>query len=526
MSLIDLFRPAPKPVEDPAVELLQEALADLELSMEDQGWRRLGAEADKEFSREGLARAAKSARIFAVANPLIKRGLAVRQAYVHGQGVEIRAHADGTEDGQQDVNAVVQAWWNDSRNRNGVTGPQAHETLERALGTDGNVFIASFTDPRTGNVQLRTIPFDDMQEVLSNPEDRTEPWYYLRRWTAERVVDGQRRTEQMAAYYPALSYFPGSRPQTIGGIEVRWDSPVYHVKVNALDSWTFGIGDAYSVLPWARAHRDFLSDWAILMKSLSQFAWKSTGGSRSKSQALRDKIARRSAPMPGNENTVGATVLLPEDTSFEAIPKSGAVIDSESGRPLATMVAAGLEVPVTTLLSDPGQTGARAVAETLNLPTRLAMQQRQSVWTEAYRALAEHAIRAAVRAPAGPLHGTITRDRFSDREVIHIAGDQNADDLVVEAIWPDLTDTAMNDLIDAIKTADDTGKMPPLETLRLLLAALGVRNAEDIIRKATDEDGNLIDQDASAGRVAVRAFRRGQDPASALGYGVPAETGE
>lgn len=39
-----------------------------------------------------------------IANPLIKRGLNVRAAYIHGQDVGITTRADGTE-GMQDVNS-------------------------------------------------------------------------------------------------------------------------------------------------------------------------------------------------------------------------------------------------------------------------------------------------------------------------------------------------------------------------------------------------------------------------------------
>ena len=155
------------------------------------------------------------------------------------------------------------------------------------------------------------------------------------------------------AYYPALRYRPTTRPRFIDEHEVMWDAPVLHVSVNRLDGWKFGIGDAYASLSWARGYKDFLADWATLVKALSQFAFRaSTKGS--KAQKLRERIARRpttTAP-DGNPNSVGATMVTGEDVTFEAIPKTGATIDSESGRPLAAMIAAGLDIPVTILLAD------------------------------------------------------------------------------------------------------------------------------------------------------------------------------
>lgn len=500
------------------VEILKESVADLQLAMEDAGWQRLAADGEREFTRDGLGTVARTARVMAVSHPLIKRGLNLRQAYVFGQGVAVQARATGETTGQQDVNTVIQAFWGDEGNRAALTGDQAQEQLERALGTDGNVFLACFTSPLTGRVQVRSVPFDEVVEVLTNPEDRKDPWFYRRQWTTRGMNEqGRLITTIRTDYYPALGYYPRSRPKFIEGRPVHWDSPVYHVKVNHLDGWLFGIGDAYAALAWARAYKDFLADWAVLVKSLSQFAWRATTNG-SKAQKLRQALARRptGTPPAGNENTVGATAVTGPDVTLEAIPKTGATIDSESGRPLATMIAAALDVPVTTLLSDPGQTGARAVAETLNLPTRLAMQQRQTVWAETYRAVLAHVILQAVKAPRGPLKGTISRDEMTDRERVTLTGDNDGDDTTIEVVFPSLDDTPVSALIEAIAKADGTGKMPPVETLKLLLHALGVRDADEIVDAATDDDGRWIDPLVTAGQAAVDAYRRGEDPAAVV----------
>ncbi|MEV7962402.1 hypothetical protein [Oerskovia paurometabola] len=503
-----------------AVELLQEGMADLELMLEDRGWESLTRSGETEFSRDGLGRAARVARVMAVQNPLIKRGLGVRQAYVWGQGVQIQARATGKNEqnkSEQDVNRVVQAFLDDPGNRAAFTGDQAQEELERALGTDGNLLIAGFTSPRTGFVQARSIPFDEITDIIANPDDRDDPWYYKRVWT-ERTVDptaSRLVTMSRTAYYPAMTYRPRLRPKSIDGHPVMWDAPIYHVSVNRLDGWAFGIGDAYAALPWARAYKDFLADWATLVKALSQFAWK-VSAKGSKSQAARRALARRPAghAPDGNENNVGATVNVGEGNTLEAIPKTGATIDSESGRPLAAMVAAALDVPVTTLMADPGQTGARAVAETLNLPTRLAMQQRQSLWAEAYRAILQYVIHQATKAPQGPLTGTITRDEFTGRESLVLAGDT---DTTIEIEWPPLDEVPVSTIVEAIAKADSTRKLPPIQIAKLLLSAFGVKDADEILDDLTDDDGNWLDPYRHVGDALTSAFRRGKNPAGLLG---------
>ncbi len=492
-------------------EILAESLADLELALEDEGWQRLTLDATQQFSRQGLARAAQVARVSTIAHPLLKRGLNLRTGYIWGGGCEIAAR-------DKDVNAVVQAFLDDPGNRRAFTGEQARARSESALFTDGNRFVVLFTNPATGRVQVRTIPFDEIQDVITNPDDASEPWFYERQWV-QRVVDratGTTTLKQQKAYYPAMGYAPFRRQQFIDGWPVLWDAPVYHVKVNDLDGWTFGIGDAYAALTWARSYRDFLADWAVLMKSLSQFAWRATSKG-SKAAALRQKLARRpgtttDAPA-GNPNTVGATAALPPDVSLEAIPKSGATIDSGSGRPLAAMIASALGLPVTMLLADPGVTGARATAETLDTPTELEMNGRRGIWTEALQTICGYVIAQSVKASGGALKGTVTKDPRTGAETVELAGDGDA---TVDITWPDLTETPIDVLFKALSAADSMQIVPPLTLLRLVLAALHVQDADEIIDSVTDAEGNFISPAANAGQAAVDAFNDGQDPAEVV----------
>ena len=66
------------------VEVLQEAFVDLQRAMEDRGWTELTAAGEQAFTREGLRTMARINRVQLVANPLIKRGMAIRCSYIHG----------------------------------------------------------------------------------------------------------------------------------------------------------------------------------------------------------------------------------------------------------------------------------------------------------------------------------------------------------------------------------------------------------------------------------------------------------
>jgi hypothetical protein len=501
-------------------ELLAESVADLERGLYEPGWIRALAIAELEFAPEALVQMRAICRLFALKNPLIKRGLLLRSAYVWGGGVEVTARANGRgHDGEQDVQGVIAAFLADPGNQRAVTGPEAADQLERSgLGTEGEVFITCFTRPRTGEVQVRTIPPDEIVDIISNPEDASEPWFYWRRWNKSTInyEQGTTTTQVVEAVYPCIDYRPaGTRPNRIGKVKIEWSAPVLHVAVNRPRGWQRGIPDSYAAIDWSKAYTEFLTDWARLMKSLSRYAWKATTKGSAAAQ-VRARIAQAPSrsDVTGEPLAAGATALLSPDAALEAINKSGATIDAESGRPLAMMVASALGVPVTMLLADPGQTGARATAETLDQPTELEMGQRRKLWESAYRRLCTYVVVEAVRAPEGALKGVLRRDAYG-RETLALAGDTAVD---VDIVWPDLDDTDVAQAVEAIVKAAGTGVIPPEQVLRLLLAALGVRNVDVLVEAMLDEDGSFVwptGPPLGIGGDAANRERNGLDPADA-----------
>lgn len=500
MGLFDRFRPAP----DPMVEVLSESVRDLSLQVEDRGWKRLGSDDEGTMTRDALVQSAQDGRALAVAHPLVRRGINLRTSYVHGQGgPQISVESD-----DPNVAEVVQQWWTASENQNALTGPEARARLERSLSTDGNVFIASFTNPVDGRVTNRTIPFEQITRIVTNPEDRGQVWFYERTYT--KRAEAFATTEQsVTVLYPDLAYAPGVRPHSIQGMRVLWDQPVRHVKVNDLDGWEYGIGDTFSVAPYARGYRDFLNDWLRLMKSLSQFAWRGTAEGK-RAQKARQALARAQQGVPGNDGSVGATYVSAPGEGLEAIPKTGATIDADSGRPILAMIAAGLDVPVTMLSTDPGITGARSTAETLDEPMHRAMRARQDVWTGVFVDLAEYRIEQAIRA--GKLPGSVVRDPWTNTDHAELNGETP----IIHCDWPDLSTSSVDEAVAAIKDADATGKLPPLVIARLLLTALGVEDMDTILEELTDDEGQWRDPYATAGQALVNAFQNGTDPSQLL----------
>jgi hypothetical protein len=500
-------------------EILSESIADLERALIEPGWVRMLAQGDIEFAPDAMVQMRAICRLFAIKNPLIKRGLGLRSAYVWGGGLEITARANGKEAGEQDVQAVVNTFLDDPGNMRAVTGAEARDQLERSgLGTEGEVFMVCFTRPVTGEVSVRTISPDEIVDVICNPDDYSEPWYYLRRWTEDRfdTQAGTHKISQREQYYPCIDYIPKSRPSMLGQVAVRWDAPVLHVAANRPRGWKRGLPDSYAAVDWSRAYKEFLEDWARLMKALSRYAWKATTPGKAATQ-VKAKIAQAPSvsDFSGTPNAAGSTVILSPDAALEAINKSGATIDSESGRPLAMMVASALGVPVTMLLADPGQTGARATAETLDRPTELEMTQRRELWGGVYLRLIRFVIARSTQAPSGLLQGKATVDEYG-RENVVLAGDT---DQTVDVVWPELDDSDPAAMVESITKAAGVGVIPPEVLLRLFLNAFGVRNADALVESMIDEDGTFIWPSTppmgGQGGAAANLARNGGDAATA-----------
>lgn len=489
-------------------ELLAERLAELELALEDEGWTRLGLQMETEFTRTGLDRIIALSRLMAIKNPLIKRGVEVKSFYVWGGGVEISADDDRVNDD------VVQPLLDDRGNRDELFSAQARLLADQALTTDGQLMLVLFPNQITGAVSVRSIDVSEVREIACNPDDARQPWFYQRVWTEQPEPFGT-RTQQMEAWYPDWRYRPtpaqmrtwDTRAERATGRPVQWQSPIMHVRTGQQRSMRFGVPEPYAAIDWARAYKLFLEDWATIVRSLSRFAWELTTKRRPSQAAAR---LGTSVTTPGARETnpspvAGAIAAMTEGSSLKAIPKTDAVVDSEDGVWLAKMVAAALHLPYPVLMGDPDM-GNLATAKTLDRPTELAMMSRQELWADVYRDLCSFAVDWAVRAPRGPLTGTIS----------YVDGNETVtvDDRTINVDFPPILEVDIKDLVEAIKLAHDTGLPDPVDILRLLLVALGVDDVDEKI--AEFPDAYAARQDEMARR-AVAAFRRGEDPVATVG---------
>lgn len=481
------------------VSLFSERIAELELAVEDQGWDRVSQEGEREFSREFLRRIVAFSRLMFLKNPLINRGVTVQAYYVFGQGVSIGAQADA-------VDGVIQAFMDDRQNQAELTSHSARTMKEQALQIDGNVFLVLFTSAATGRVRVRSLPTDEVAEIVANPEDAKEPWFYVRQWTQQAFdpVSGQRNAEAKKAYYPDWRYRPSRQPTRIGEHDVLWDSPVYHIKVGGLDGMRFGLPETYAALDWARAYKSFLEDWATITRALARFAWRMVvAGGPKGAAAARAKLNTSVGQPPGSGNAVERNPApLPGSTwitgtpgsSLEPIRTAGATTSAEDGRGLRLMVAAAMGLP-DTFFGDADQ-GTLATAKSLDRPTELKFKDRQTLWADVLQDILQYVVDQAVIAPKGALDGRVEPD--ANGETIVVLADDPATgepaDRHIAVAFPPILEHDVGSTVHAIATAATLDGHPTAGTFdlelttRLLLEALGVDDIDEIMARLFPPD--------------------------------------
>ncbi len=506
---------------------LRERLAELELALEDADWTRLSFETGREFSREGLQRIISLSRLFFLKNPLINRAVSLQAMYVWGQGVSIQA-------GHPDVDAVVQAFLDDPKNQVELTGHQARVMKEQDLQVEGNLFFVLFSNQITGRTRIRTIPVDEIQEIFSNPEDAKEPWYYKRQRTSTRLDAASGAAIPSASnitWHPDWRYQPtgqGERLETIGSHPVVWDQPVYHVRVGGLSSMRFGVPETYSGLDWARAYKEFLEDWATIVRAYSRFAFQlTTKGGKKGLAAAKAKLGTGVGTASGETNpppVAGSIFAAGEGQKLDPIRTAGATTKAEDGRRMLLMVAAATGLPET-FFGDVS-VGTLATANSLDRPTELKFRDRQTLWEDIHQDILQYVIDRVAAAPGGNLRGTweINPERDERRMVLEIDPETGEPiDRHIDIDFPPVLEHNKKEDVAAIATAAPLLAQAPNAPAavkvvsRLLLNALGEDDVDELLDDLfpEDEEGNVNTEAEEAFIQAVAGLREALKDAAA-----------
>lgn len=471
---------------DLTIELLQERIGELEGVLDDRGWQRIhGDSSEYEFSRAMLDFVMRWSRAAKLANPIINHAVEVQSHYVFGQGMSVKA-------AHPDIDAYIRRWMEQPDHQDELFGHEALIAAEEALTTDGNLFWVFFPNRTTGEVRLRSIPLEQIRQIITNPDDRRDPWYYLRAWSV-RKPDGS--TETREALYPDWRHDPRDKPEsaTIGGkaYPVVWDAPVYHVRVGGLRTMLFGVPETYPALPWARSVKEFHETSATVRQAQARFAAKVTAPNKRGVAAAKAKMGtalttdtvRDTNPPPAD----GSLFIGSQGFDYNVLKLAGQAPAHGEARGLVLMTAAGVGIPETILMGD-ADVGNLATSKTLDRPTELKMRARQTLWMSVLRSILDYVVDWALTAPQGELRRLATR--AADGTVTMRVDPETGKpvDRHIDIDMPSILERDVKQFVEAVLMAYTNGGLTPRQMAALVMSALGMDDLDEELAELFPED--------------------------------------
>lgn len=443
---------------DNQFEYLQEKIGTLELALEDRGWQKLTMESDHEFSQQGLMTIRNLSRVMFLKNPLIRRAVLTQSNYVFGKGVEFTI---SEEEKHKSEKETMHSFRNNVENKRELTSHQSMMMKENELQLFGELFFVLVTLPNR-DVIVRSIPADEITDIIMDPEDSKRPLFYKRERTVQKMnfATGQYETANEITYFRdwAVEDDPQvRRHKQIGQHDVRQDAVIYHVSVNHLSDMKRGVSEVYSALDWARAYKEFLENWATIVKAHSRYAWKIATKGGKKGVANAQKTMQQGPQGNGAPPLTASAFIGGEGTTIEPMRTAGATTSAADGQHMVHMVSAATGIFYHYLVGDPS-TGNLATAKAMERPMELQFLNRQELWKNVFQDIFRYVL--------------WKKHKNTQAEVT--------------AQFPSILEHSTQDMINAIATAatlngNSSKSIPMRKVTELLLRELGEENIDELL---------------------------------------------
>lgn len=394
----------------------------IRLKQEDAGWTLLSGDAsDTQIPFSVIKDHAARARRLSALNPIVKRGLVVRNAYMWTDPVYYKSNAERVVQQNECFTQAARIEDEISFCTDGcvtyIVNPKTKMAFSVPLSRVHNTASDSFT----GKVYALLI--SDTPSMSSNDAK----WY---------IIDGSDKDVNI----------------TDKDHPVEKVMRAVYVTVNRLTGEKFGKPDLISALYYAQAYKEYLETAHLMAKALSRIAYKVSSINAKQQSAVQSRMA---------SSGVGGTASVGMGQDITAVSKAGAGIDFSAGTPLAAMVSAALDIPLSVLLTD-GSAGGRQGAETaLEDPTFKALELRRGVHKELVEKLGR-ALGIEVSMEYGAINNDQTHRRVQSlvlayqNNAIHQSELRSAILQILQMASP----KAVDDLPDIIDTQDNSSVGP------------------------------------------------------------------
>lgn len=324
------------------------------MQREDVGWALIGGAGESATSDSVpldvvKQHAIRSRRLVSL-NPLVKRGIMVRNAYMWADMPDVSALN----------NTIVE------RNHDTVFSLKARCRDESALCTDGMVvYLVNKSTRIAAPVPIKRV------SAVARAEDATDESDLYAFLIDPVPVSSDLTAIQAKPKWYVVDGKPFTQIKNSHDYETDTASRAVFLSVNQQVGEQWGKPDLMGAVYWAQAYKEFLEAAHNMAKALARIAFKANSMNSRQQNGVIQQM--------GSSSTTGGTVSLGFGQDLQAVSKSGAGLDFASATPLAAMVSASLDVPLSVLLTD-GSAGGRQGAETaLEDPTFKAFDLRRNL---------------------------------------------------------------------------------------------------------------------------------------------------
>lgn len=379
-AVLDAFGEDMLQLDQKGQEVLAETFSRISslLQREDQGWVTVSgsggfADSDSQFglNLDDLKQWSAKIREAIIGAPWIGAGFRRRQHYIWEGGIRYgNVHSGGTK-GKRNVQRLIDL----PQNQFSFFSAQARRAREECLFADGVAFWIGNEKTKT----LEAIPLRQITDQLLEPNGLGYAIAYKREWSEFNIQTG--KTVARSRWY-FTDRFVDKRVATLvptqhGGTPEQVDQEhiIIDQHANMSTGLVYGSPDAVAAFVWNGIARDAVMDGRAVMKSLATFSMKATVKSKDAGAAAALKLA--------NTQGAGNVAVTGQANDLVPIASAGKGYDFTPLRFLVAIVASALDISVIHLTANPGDAGSSyGSAQTLDLPTKLAMEARRAEHVE------------------------------------------------------------------------------------------------------------------------------------------------
>lgn len=445
-----------------------------------------------ELPMEERRKLIRIARQFWIKDPLMHQAVSLTTNYTFGEGLRYASNLE-------DVAGEIEAFWADEDNQLELTAFQAQEQKSNELQVDGEIFFVLFVD-QDFRVKVRTLPPEEITEIICSPDDHRRPLYYQRKY-APVTFDMSRQnwktgTTQTKYYADWRNYAPGKWGEFDRGVKLQ-EGLIYHVALNRISWQKRGYTEMYPALDWAKAHRQLLQDWVTIVKAYSTLAWKA----KIKGDDPRDfeRVRQRLKAMmpafnsqqdePWAPSGTGGVQLENDDVTLSPIKTSGMATSPSDAREIRLMAGAGMGI-MEHYFGDAGNANL-ATATAMELPMLKKFAARQRLWESVYTNILSYVIAKSIEAGRVDTvelnEHTDDSGRIVSRRLVSESGQYP---VTVKA--PPILRADLKSVSDAMETLTKAGLIPVREAARYAMNAMDLPNTEAILSQLDHEAADKI----------------------------------